>query len=30
VRLIFTNESPARIVEAGRRIAAFADRVAAE
>lgn len=30
VRLIFTNEPRERIVEAGRRIAAFADRVAAE
>jgi aspartate/methionine/tyrosine aminotransferase len=29
VRLIFTNEPPERIVEAGRRIAAFADRLAA-
>lgn len=29
VRLIFTNEPPERIVEAGRRIAQFADRLAA-
>jgi aspartate/methionine/tyrosine aminotransferase len=29
VRLIFTNEPPERIVEAGRRIARFADRLAA-
>jgi aspartate/methionine/tyrosine aminotransferase len=29
VRLIFTNETPERIVEAGRRIASFADALAA-